>query len=108
VGKTLQAEKFERVVVRGANWVGDAVMTVPALRELRRAFGPPAPPTQGDASVAVGSPRQGWTVASWAVSHARAYGLSEIRYAGRHWTADNGYAGWTKDEKAPTDRVLIK
>ncbi|HYN84107.1 MAG TPA: lipopolysaccharide heptosyltransferase II [Pyrinomonadaceae bacterium] len=25
-----------RVVVRGANWVGDAVMTVPALRELRR------------------------------------------------------------------------
>jgi heptosyltransferase-2 len=32
----LRAEKIERVVVRGANWVGDAVMTVPALRELRR------------------------------------------------------------------------
>jgi heptosyltransferase II len=32
----LQPEKIERVVVRGANWVGDAVMTVPALRELRR------------------------------------------------------------------------
>src|SRR5437763_4528778 len=32
----LQAEKIERVVVRGANWVGDAVMAVPALRELRR------------------------------------------------------------------------
>ncbi|MFL6229018.1 MAG: lipopolysaccharide heptosyltransferase II [Pyrinomonadaceae bacterium] len=32
----LQAEQIERVVVRGANWVGDAVMTVPALRELRR------------------------------------------------------------------------
>jgi heptosyltransferase-2 len=32
----LQAERIERVVVRGANWVGDAVMTVPALRELRR------------------------------------------------------------------------
>jgi heptosyltransferase-2 len=27
---------IERAVVRGANWVGDAVMTVPALRELRR------------------------------------------------------------------------
>src|ERR671916_943070 len=27
---------IERVVVRGTNWVGDAVMTVPALRELRR------------------------------------------------------------------------
>ena len=33
---TLKAEQIERVVVRGANWVGDAVLTVPALRELRR------------------------------------------------------------------------
>jgi heptosyltransferase-2 len=30
------AESIKRVVVRGTNWVGDAVMTVPALRELRR------------------------------------------------------------------------
>ena len=34
--KSLKPENIERVVVRGANWVGDAVMTVPALRELRR------------------------------------------------------------------------
>ena len=27
-----------RIVVHGANWIGDAVMTIPALRELRRAF----------------------------------------------------------------------
>lgn len=32
----LKPEQIERVVVRGTNWVGDAVMTVPALRELRR------------------------------------------------------------------------
>ena len=32
----LEAKKIERVVVRGTNWVGDAVMTIPALRELRR------------------------------------------------------------------------
>ncbi len=32
----LSADRIERVVVRGANWVGDAAMTVPALRELRR------------------------------------------------------------------------
>ncbi|MDQ2976583.1 MAG: lipopolysaccharide heptosyltransferase II [Acidobacteriota bacterium] len=31
-------KNIERIVVRGANWVGDAVMTVPALRELRRLF----------------------------------------------------------------------
>jgi heptosyltransferase-2 len=34
--RTLQTEQIKRVVVRGANWVGDAVMTVAALRELRR------------------------------------------------------------------------
>jgi len=34
--KTLKQQDIDRVVVRGTNWVGDAVMTVPALRELRR------------------------------------------------------------------------
>ncbi len=29
---------FMKIVVRGTNWVGDAVMTIPALRELRRIF----------------------------------------------------------------------
>lgn len=29
---------IERIVVRGTNWVGDAAMTVPALRELRLLF----------------------------------------------------------------------
>ena len=27
-----------KILVRGTNWVGDAVMSVPALRELRRIF----------------------------------------------------------------------
>ncbi len=27
-----------KIVVRGTNWIGDAVMTIPALRELRRVF----------------------------------------------------------------------
>ncbi|MCM3904499.1 MAG: lipopolysaccharide heptosyltransferase II [Pyrinomonadaceae bacterium] len=34
--ETLKQQNINRVVVRGTNWVGDAVMTVPALRELRR------------------------------------------------------------------------
>jgi heptosyltransferase-2 len=29
-------KSIERIVVRGTNWVGDAVMTIPALRALRR------------------------------------------------------------------------
>ena len=32
----LQAESIKRVVVRGTNWVGDSLMTIPALRALRR------------------------------------------------------------------------
>jgi heptosyltransferase-2 len=36
VSRNLRPDKIERVVVRGVNWVGDAVMTAPALRELRR------------------------------------------------------------------------
>jgi hypothetical protein len=47
-------------------------------------------------------------VASWAVSQAQGYGLTEIRFAGRHWTADDGFAGWTSDDSAPGDRVIIR
>ena len=32
----LHAESIKRVIVRGTNWVGDSLMTVPALRALRR------------------------------------------------------------------------
>ncbi len=32
---SIKADQVRRVVVRGANWVGDAAMTIPALRELR-------------------------------------------------------------------------
>ena len=32
---TLKTQEINRVVVRGTNWVGDAMMTVPALRALR-------------------------------------------------------------------------
>jgi heptosyltransferase-2 len=35
-GRRINVGEIKRVVVRGTNWVGDAVMTVPALRELRR------------------------------------------------------------------------
>ena len=34
--KSIDPETIKKVVVRGTNWVGDAVMTIPALRELRR------------------------------------------------------------------------
>jgi heptosyltransferase-2 len=36
--KTLKPENVERLLIRGTNWVGDAVMSIPALREIRRIF----------------------------------------------------------------------
>ncbi|WP_225994018.1 hypothetical protein [Actinomadura rudentiformis] len=94
-----------------------------AIRELRRAFGsrlqvenPAAsvsatetaePPADSDA-VRVSSGRTGWAVASWAVTHAQAYGLTEVRHGGKGWTADDGHDGWTDDGGAPNDRVIIK
>ena len=34
--KQISSKDIQRIVVRGTNWVGDAVMSVPALRRLRR------------------------------------------------------------------------
>jgi heptosyltransferase-2 len=34
----LNSNAIDRIVVRGVNWVGDAVMTIPALRQIRRLF----------------------------------------------------------------------
>jgi heptosyltransferase II len=37
--RKLAPDKVERLLIRGTNWVGDAVMSVPALRAIRRIFG---------------------------------------------------------------------
>ena len=42
-------------------------------------------------------PDAAWTVASWLVAHAQAYGLSEVRYAGYAWKAADGSMGWQRD-----------
>jgi heptosyltransferase II len=36
--RPIDPARIERILVRGTNWVGDAVMSVPALREIRRIF----------------------------------------------------------------------
>jgi heptosyltransferase-2 len=33
-----EISSFKRILIRGTNWVGDAVMSVPAMREIRRIF----------------------------------------------------------------------
>ena len=58
-------------------------------------------------AVAASSPRNGWAIATWAVTHARVYGLTEVRFAGRHWRADAGHDGWTTDKRAGSGSVII-
>jgi hypothetical protein len=77
-----------------------------AGRLLQAGYGPPLHLERG--TVAVSDPALGWSVASWAVSQAQGYGLTEVRYAGKRWRADDGFAGWTHDAKAPADRVVIR
>ncbi len=36
--EAVKPQNIRRIIVRGTNWVGDAMMTLPALRELRRLF----------------------------------------------------------------------
>ena len=36
--RKLQPDQINRIVVRAPNWLGDVVMSVPALRELRSVF----------------------------------------------------------------------
>lgn len=92
-----------------------------ALLEMRRAFGSrlkvggPGPLKAGSPSdpkswnsIQVTNPRSGWAVASWAVTHAQAYGLTEVRYAGKHWQSKAGHDGWTDDKQAAQTTVIVQ
>jgi len=82
-----------------------------AERQMAETFGPPgrkavvirittarsAPKNSGSAAVLHVERTAAWTVASWLVAHAQAYGLSEVRYAGYEWQAANGSMGWQPD-----------
>ncbi|WP_245681905.1 hypothetical protein [Actinomadura kijaniata] len=122
-GKTLARAFTGREPAAVRCWYPPDKKTAPrqaeALREMRRAFGgrlqptaaekksagPTPPPPDG---VRVSNARTGWAVASWAVTHAQSYGLTEVRFAGKRWHADSGHDGWTTDTSAPTDRVIIR
>jgi hypothetical protein len=58
--------------------------------------------------VRVRHPAAGWAVASWLVTHATAYGLTNVRYAGYEWNLTAGSQGWTRDASAPRGRVELR
>ena len=82
-----------------------------AVQRMAQTFGPPGrkavviritadrsvQKNTGSAAVLHVQRSAAWTVASWLVAHAQAYGLSEVRYAGYEWKAANGNMGWQPD-----------
>ena len=88
----------------------------PIRRQLLRTFGrlqvqlasgkAAAPADQ--AAIYVRHRAAGWTVASWLVTHAMAYGISNVRYAGYQWSEAAGSRGWTRDPSAPSGTVELR
>ncbi|MCW2915598.1 MAG: hypothetical protein JWN52_3666 [Actinomycetia bacterium] len=109
--KVMAAGYTGRVTASVRCWYSPDRRTKPRLAAaaqlLQTGYGPPLHLDKN--AVAVDDPSLGWSVASWAVSHAQGYGLTEVRYAGKRWHADDGFAGWTDDDgKAPAGRVIIR
>ena len=74
-----------------------------AVQALRGTFGPDGRKaavvraTLGHSAKIEVDRGRGWTVASWLVTHAENYQISEVRYAGFVWKAANGTMGWQRD-----------
>jgi len=67
-----------------------------ARRALTSAFGPLAGRVTADPTVTirVRDTRQGWAVAAWLVSHAAAYGVTNVRFGGYQWLSYKGSGRW--------------
>jgi hypothetical protein len=53
--------------------------------------------------------RQGaaWTIASWLVTHAQAYGISDVRCDGYEWGMADGNQGWRPDAGSGSGSILL-
>lgn len=86
---------------------GTVADTETAFAELRRTFGKKVRAADGAVQVPDKS-GAGWSLASWTVAHSAAYGITEVRHAGKRWTPEEGHDGWAPDPGAPADRVLVR
>jgi hypothetical protein len=60
------------------------------------------------AAVRVRQRAAGWAVATWLVTHASEYEISNVRYAGYQWSEAAGNHGWTRDSSAPSGSVQLR
>jgi hypothetical protein len=83
-------------------------------QQLVRTFGrlavrqPAAASSVTVADVVVRRHTAGWAVASWLVTHATAYGISNVLYSGYQWSEAAGGKGWTRDPTAPSGSVELR
>jgi hypothetical protein len=108
--KVMAAGYTGRVIASVRCWYSPDRRTKPRLpaaaQLLQTGYGQPVRLDNG--TVTVDDPALGWSVACWAVSQAQGYGITEVRFAGKRWRADDGFAGWTDDDKVPAGRVAIR
>lgn len=87
---------------------------IPMRQQLTRTFGRLAVRQDTAASsvtvadVVVRHQTAGWAVASWLVTHATAYRISNVLYAGYQWSEAAGSKGWTRDPTAPSGRIELR
>ncbi len=56
--------------------------------------------------VPVSSPRRGWAVAAYVVSHAGSLGVSRVSYRGRTWSAGDN-SGWRRNQGAGAASAVV-
>ena len=76
--------------------------------DVRQVSGDPGGSSDPAATVRVRHRAAGWAVASWLVTHAAAYGISNVRYAGYQWSETSGSRGWMRDPSAPSGSVELR
>jgi hypothetical protein len=71
--------------------------------QLRHAFGhvPVSHVADPVSQVRVRSPRLGWAVAAWLVSHANKFRIKQVSYQGYQWSAAHGHRGWRPEPSSP-------
>ena len=76
--------------------------------DVQRSGGTPGAGGRPAAAVRVRQRSAGWAVATWVVTHATEYEISNVRYAGYQWSEAAGNHGWTPDSSAPFGSVQLR
>jgi hypothetical protein len=87
-----------------------------AMRGLADAFGQPGAGhavdtvsrvRSSDSALISAASRSGWTVASWLVTRASSFGITQVSYRGYRWTAGLGETSWQADPAAGHTDIVV-